>query len=303
MRETAMEAPRTDEQEAGQIRTELLRVRSLADGMAAVTGEGEAAGEEAKGRAETTPGTGEAGAVDSGPVAAALLQTLIPPQCRAQRDGHVPPRPFGALASRRACRSQDRRRRRRGTGRAAEGEPACRARPERASPMLERLARVCVGLGLLWVVGVIAVGLLAGLDRPERWLALPYLDSLMGGELRRAIYMVLTVGVVPVGMLTVLRDVYRDPGPLWLKAAAPGGFGSVYALFLAAALPRAGQPLLQAADPLVAQFLPWVRLTTDPGDPASWLLRFGVIVALFAGVPWALGLVAGGLAGGPPRRA
>lgn len=168
--------------------------------------------------------------------------------------------------------------------------------------MLERLARVCVGIGLLWVFGVVVVGLLAGLDRPERWLAFPYLDHLMGPGGRRAIYMALTVAVVPVGMLTVLRDLYRDPGPLWLKAAAPGAFAAVYTLFLAAALPAVGQPLLRVADPLVLRILPWVRLTVDPGDQASWLLRFGAALGLLAGVPWSLGLVAGLLAGGRPHR-
>jgi hypothetical protein len=167
--------------------------------------------------------------------------------------------------------------------------------------MLERLARVCVGLGLLWVLGIVFVGLVAGLDKPERWLEFAYLDEIMSGALRRAIYVGLTVVVVPVGMLTVLRDLYRDPEPLWLKAAAPGAFVAVYALFLAAAMPAVGQPLLQTVDPLVTRLLPGVRLTGAPGDGASWLLRFGATLAGLAGVPWALGLVAGLLAGGRRR--
>jgi hypothetical protein len=70
------------------------------------------------------------------------------------------------------------------------------------------------------------------------------------------LYMGLTFVVVPVGMLMLLRDMFGDPEPLWLKLAAPGVFASAYALFL-------------AADPLVAQFLPGTVLTRDPGTASA----------------------------------
>jgi hypothetical protein len=69
-------------------------------------------------------------------------------------------------------------------------------------------------------------------------------------------------------------------------------------LFLAAAIPDVGRPLLQRADPLAARVLPAVRLTQDPRDRASWLVRFGMTVAVLTGGPWGLGLLAGLLAGG-----
>ena len=166
--------------------------------------------------------------------------------------------------------------------------------------MLERLARLCVGVGLLWVLLVVAVGLMSGLDMPER-LA-PFADGMLGADLRRALYLGLTFVVVPIGMLALLRDMIGDPEPLWLKLAAPGVFAAVYALFLAAAAPRVGQPLLLAADPLVTQLLPASSLTRDPGDAPSWLARFAALLAVVAGIPGVLGFVASLLAGGTRMR-
>jgi hypothetical protein len=166
--------------------------------------------------------------------------------------------------------------------------------------MLERLGRLCVGVGLLWVLLVVAVGLMAGLDKPE--LLAPFADEMLGANFRQVLYLGLTYVVVPIGMLMLLRDVIGDPEPLWLKLAAPGVFAAVYALFLAAAAPQVGQPLLLAADPLVTQFLPAASLTRDPVDAPSWLARFAALLVAIAGVPGVLGLVAGLLAGGSRRR-
>ena len=166
--------------------------------------------------------------------------------------------------------------------------------------MLERLGRLCVGVGLLWVLFVVAIGLMAGLDKPE--LLAPFMDDVLGAGLRQGLYLGLTFVVVPIGMLMLLRDLIGDPEPLWLKLAAPGVFAAVYALFLAAAVPRVGQPLLMIVDPLVAQFLPTASLTRDPGDGPSWLARFAAMLVVIAGIPGILGLVAGFLAGGTRRR-
>jgi hypothetical protein len=166
--------------------------------------------------------------------------------------------------------------------------------------MLERLGRVCVGVGLLWVLLVVAVGLMGGLDKPE--LLAPFADDMLGADFRRGLYLGLTFVVVPIGMLTLLRDMIGDPEPLWLKLSAPGVFAAVYALFLAAAAPQVGQPLLLIVDPLVAQFLPATSLTRDPGDGPAWLARFAALLVVIAGIPGILGMVAGLLAGGPRRR-
>jgi hypothetical protein len=165
--------------------------------------------------------------------------------------------------------------------------------------MLERLGRLCVGVGLLWVLLVVAIGLVGGFDKPE--LLAPYLDGMLGETFRRGLYAALTFVVVPVGMLMLLRDMIGDPEPLWLKLAAPGVFAAVYALFLAAAAPQLGQPLLLAADPLVAQVLPAASLSRDPGDGPSWLARFAALLVVIAGLPGVFGLVAGFLAGGTRR--
>jgi hypothetical protein len=166
--------------------------------------------------------------------------------------------------------------------------------------MLERLGRLCVGLGVLWVLLIVGTGLLVGLDKPEH-LA-PFADAMIGSDLRQLLYFGLTFVAVPIGMLMILRDMIGDPEPLWLKLAAPGGFAAVYALFLAAAAPQLGQPILLAVDPMLQQMLPGVSLTRDPGDGPSWLIRFGALLAIVAALPGALGLVAGLFAGGSRSR-
>jgi hypothetical protein len=155
--------------------------------------------------------------------------------------------------------------------------------------MLERLGRVCVGLGLIWVVVVVGFWLMVGLDRPEEWA--PYLDRAISSDLRQALYFVLTFIVTPIGMLMLLRDMFGDPEPLWLKLAAPGVFASVYALLLAAAAPDVGQPILLAADPVVARILPGISRSSS--DSITWLARFGGLLLVLAAIPGGLGMVLG----------
>jgi hypothetical protein len=143
---------------------------------------------------------------------------------------------------------------------------------------------------------VTGLGIMVGMDQPEA-LA-PYMDQMLGTDLRQLLYMGLTFVAVPVGMLMLLRDMFGDPEPLWLKLAAPGVFASVYALFLAAAVPQLGQPFLLAADPLVTQFLPGTTLTRDPGDGISWLTRFGALLVVLAAIPGAVGVLVGLVTGG-----
>jgi hypothetical protein len=166
--------------------------------------------------------------------------------------------------------------------------------------MLERLGRVCVGLGLIWTVSVIGLWLLVGLDRPDEWA--PYIDKAVSSDVRQTIYALLTFVVTPVGMLMLLRDMFMDEGPLWLKLAAPGVFASVYSLLLAAAVPDVGQSILQAADPVVTQLAPGVKLSQRAGDGLSWLARFGGLLLMVAGIPGVFGMVVGLVTGGSRRR-
>jgi hypothetical protein len=162
--------------------------------------------------------------------------------------------------------------------------------------MLERLGRLCVGVGLLWVVVVVGYWLMVGLERPEEWA--PYLDRAINSDLRQALYSFLTYIVTPIGMLMLLRDMFGDPEPLWLKLAAPGVFASVYALLLAAAAPDVGQPILLAADPIVGWILPSMALGPRSADSLSWLARFGGLLLVLGGIPGGLGMVLGLLTGG-----
>lgn len=167
---------------------------------------------------------------------------------------------------------------------------------------LERFARFCVGFGLLWVAGVLFVGLFVSLEAPGRWFSV--LDHLVGAEAREWAYLAMAFFVVPLGMLVYLQAVFRDPVPIWMKAGAPGAFLSVYLLFLASALPDVGRPLLLAADPAAAALAPAGALRNAPDATWSWLLRFGALFALLAGAPGLVGMVAaflGGLVGDPRR--
>ena len=166
--------------------------------------------------------------------------------------------------------------------------------------MMERLGRLCVGVGLLWVVVMVGFWLMVGLDRPEEWT--PYLDRAITSDVRQALYFALTFIVTPIGMLMLLRDMFGDPEPLWLKLAAPGVFASVYALLLGATVPDVGQPILIAADPIVARILPGMALSPGSADSLSWLARFGALLLVLGGIPGGLGMVLGLLTGGSRKR-
>jgi hypothetical protein len=165
---------------------------------------------------------------------------------------------------------------------------------------MERLGRLCVGVGLLWVVVMVGFWLMVGLDRPEEWT--PYLDRAMTSDVRQFLYFALTYIVTPIGMLMLLRDMFGDPEPLWLKLAAPGVFASVYALLLASAAPDVGQPILLAADPIVARILPGMALRPGSADSLAWLARFGALLLVLGGIPGGLGMVLGLLTGGSRKR-
>ena len=166
--------------------------------------------------------------------------------------------------------------------------------------MLERLGRACVGLGFLWVVVIVGFWLMVGLDRPDEWA--PYLDQILSSDARQGVYAFLTFVVTPIGMLMLLRDMFADEGPLWLKLAAPGVFASVYVLLLAAAVPTVGQPFLQGADPIVTTLIPGIALSARSTDSSSWLARFAGLLVVLGGIPGVLGAILGPFTRGTPRR-
>ncbi len=165
--------------------------------------------------------------------------------------------------------------------------------------MLERLGRLCVGLGFIWVVIVVGLWLMVGLERPDEWA--PYLDQILSSDVRDGIYSILTFVVTPIGMLMLLRDMFADEGPLWLKLAAPGVFVSVYALLLAAAAPSVGQPFLQGADPIVTKIIPGITLSPRPTASGSWLARFAGLLVVLGGIPGVLGAILGAFTRSPRR--
>jgi hypothetical protein len=165
--------------------------------------------------------------------------------------------------------------------------------------MLERLGRLCVGLGALWVLIVVGYWLLVGLEQPEEWT--PYIDKAMSAGSRQTLYSLLTYVVTPIGMMLVTRDIIVDEGPLWLKFASPGVFVSVYILLLAAAT-DIGQSMLLQADPVVAAIVPGMVLGKNANQSLTSLARFGGLLLVLAGIPGLLGGVLGLLAGGRRRR-
>src|SRR5262245_56900745 len=165
---------------------------------------------------------------------------------------------------------------------------------------MERIGRLCVGLGVMWVLTVVGLWLMVGLDRPDEWT--PYLDRAISSDLRQFLFFLFTFVVTPIGMLMVLRDLVADPEPPWLSLAAPGVFAAVYVLLLAAAAPSVGQPILQAADPVVTGILPGMKLSSSPSASLSWLARFGGLLLVVAVVPGLLGMVLGLLTGDSRKR-
>ncbi|HEV8674138.1 MAG TPA: hypothetical protein VGX21_08830 [Methylomirabilota bacterium] len=163
---------------------------------------------------------------------------------------------------------------------------------------MERLARLFVGIGFLWVALVLVWSVLAGFEEPYIWFKWAS-DSLQWAWLYPT-YLALAFFVVPVGMLTFLRDILGDPVALWVKWAAPGAFLAIYALFLVAVLPEVGRPLFLSLESVVGPIAP---LASGPGArvPAesvgSWLMRFGVAFAVLAGVPGIIGAIVGMVTG------
>ena len=165
---------------------------------------------------------------------------------------------------------------------------------------MERLGRVCVGLGLIWGIIIVGYWLMVGIERPEDWT--PWIDKAMSAGVRQTLYALLTFVVTPIGMLMLLRDVFVDETPLWLKLASPGVFVSLYVLLLAAAAPDVGQPLLLRADPVVQRVFPSMALGKTAIDSVTWLARFGGVLLVLAVLPGLVGLVFGLLTGTNRKR-
>ncbi len=149
----------------------------------------------------------------------------------------------------------------------------------------EAIGRLFVGIGFLWVAIILIVGILGGFDKPSTWISL--LGDVTGSDVVRHVYLVLTLLVVPIGMLTYLRDILGDPVALWVKAAAPGAFVAIYLFFLLAALPDVGRPLLLGFGSIV----PLTGLQDALDATGSWFLRFLAAFAFLAGIPAVIGKV------------
>jgi hypothetical protein len=157
----------------------------------------------------------------------------------------------------------------------------------------EAIGRWFVGIGFLWVVVVLVVGLLGGLDKPWGWVG--FLADVSGWNVIRLAYQVLTFVVVPIGMLVYIKDVLGDPVAVWVKFAAPGAMAAVYMLFLAAAQPDLGRGMLRSVEtmvPAAAGFGTGVEAT------GGWVVRFLAWLALLAGIPAVIGAVIGLFTGG-----
>jgi hypothetical protein len=160
---------------------------------------------------------------------------------------------------------------------------------------MERLARLFVGIGFLWVAIMLVWAFAAGVDQPSAWFKWAVEGT--GYGWMQAVYMTLTLFVVPIGMLTFLRDVFGDPGALWVKCAMPGAFLVIYAFFLLVALPDAGVPFFRGLETVVNPTGP-VPTPGAPGSTTGWLLRLGLTIAVWAGIPGVIGGFVGMLGGG-----
>ncbi|HEV8311299.1 MAG TPA: hypothetical protein VGW35_26870 [Methylomirabilota bacterium] len=155
----------------------------------------------------------------------------------------------------------------------------------------EGLARLFIGVGFVWVVIVLAVGLLGGFDKPSAYWK--FLTEATGAGWLPHVYLVLTLFVVPVGMLTFLRDILTDPVALWVKWAAPGAFLAMYAFFLLAAMPDVGRPLFVGIESTISPVASPASAAASMGSTGSWLVRFAVAFVVLAGVPGIIGAVVG----------
>lgn len=168
---------------------------------------------------------------------------------------------------------------------------------------LENVARLFVGIGFLWIVLVLLVGIVGGFEKPTVWLK--FLSDQGGADAVRYIQWamwVLTLFVVPIGVLTYLRDLLGDPVALWVKAAAPGTFLAVYGLVLLAVLPDVGRPFLVGVESVVGPIVGLTGLKDRLEDTGSWLIRFLAALGLFGGIPGVVGAVLGLFGGQKPAR-
>jgi hypothetical protein len=159
---------------------------------------------------------------------------------------------------------------------------------------MERLARLFVGIGFVWVAILLVWAFAAGVDQPYAWFKWAVEGT--GYGWMQPVYLTLALFVVPIGMLTFLRDIFGDPGALWVKCAMPGVFLVIYAFFLMAAVPDVGVPFFRGLESVVnpggAPPMPGA-----PGSSTDWLLRLGLTIAAWAGVPGIIGFIVGMLGG------
>jgi hypothetical protein len=161
---------------------------------------------------------------------------------------------------------------------------------------LESAGRLFVGIGFVWTVVVLVIGLLGGFDKPTDWMGL--IVQLTSSMIPKFVYVTLTVAVVPIGMLVYVVDVLRDPAALWVKAAVPGVLLSVFFLVLGAALPDVGTPVLRQIDGT----LPIAGLGNTLDATGSWLIRFFGWALVLGGIPGVVGGLVGMMGGGGGRR-
>ncbi|MBI4013371.1 MAG: hypothetical protein HY359_13715 [Candidatus Rokubacteria bacterium] len=158
---------------------------------------------------------------------------------------------------------------------------------------METLGRLFVGIGFLWVAIILLWAFAAGVDQPYAWFK--WANEGLGYGWMNPTYLILTLFVVPMGMLVFLRDIMGDPLAVWVKWAAPGAFLAVYAFFLLAALPDAGRPLFFGIESVFSSGS--TAGGDGPGSTTSWLVRLGIAIAVLGGVPGVLGFVVGMLTG------
>jgi hypothetical protein len=159
---------------------------------------------------------------------------------------------------------------------------------------MERLARLFVGIGFVWVAIILLWGLLAGVDQPFAWFT--WAADSSGYVWMRPVWLALTLLVVPIGMLTFLRDIYGDPVAPWVKWAAPGAFLAIFAFFLLIAVPSLGTSVFSALESVVNPSGP-MPTPGKPGTTQSWLIRVAVVVGLWGGVPGVIGAFVGMMTG------
>jgi hypothetical protein len=155
---------------------------------------------------------------------------------------------------------------------------------------MERLARLCVGIGFLWAAIILIWGLAAGIDQPYAWYK--WARDSSGWGWMEPTYLALALFIVPVGFVVFIKDILGDPVAAWVKWAAPGAFLAVYAFFLLMALPEVGGPLFGGIESVSAP------VVTKPGVPpgrigSNWdyALRFLVAFAVLAGIPGVVGAI------------